>query len=133
MAVLLAGAAWAGLVGWLILRALRQFRAHRALSPGGPARDGVAQALGAVAIIVPARNEAGNIGECLAGLSAQRGLAAGSSITVVDDGSQDGTGEVVRRVASADPRNSLVGAGPFPAGWVGKAHACRCVAMLGEF
>jgi chlorobactene glucosyltransferase len=75
-------------------------------------------------IIVPARNEAENIGKCLAGLSAQRALAAGSSITVVDDGSRDATAALVARAASADPRIALVEAGPLPAGWMGKPHAC---------
>src|SRR5215210_19940 len=99
MAVLLAGAVWAGLIGWLILRAVTQFQAHRAVPFGGPA-PGASDSPGhRVAIIVPARNEALNIGPCLSGLSAQRGLAAGSSIIVVDDGSRDGTAEAVRQAA----------------------------------
>lgn len=132
MAVLLAGLAWACLIGWLILRAVRQFEAHRAVSLGRPAPDGLARARGTVAIIVPARNEVGNIEICLAGLSAQRGLAAGSSITVVDDASQDGTAEAVRRAALSDARISLIEAGPLAAGWMGKPHACWRGAVPGN-
>jgi chlorobactene glucosyltransferase len=122
MPALLAGAAWVCLIGWLIVRAVRQFRAHRAVSLGGPA--GTEHASGPVAIIVPARNEAANIGKCLAGLSAQCGVPAGSSIAVIDDGSEDATHEIAREAASADPRLSLMEAGPLPIGWLGKPHAC---------
>jgi len=122
MAVLLAGGVWACLIGWLLLRLLRQFRTHRAASLGPP--NGTPASLPAVAIIVPARNEIANIGTCLAGLTAQRGLSGGLSIIVVDDGSQDGTGEVVARSARDDPRIELIGSGDLPAGWMGKPHAC---------
>src|SRR5205823_2818427 len=103
-------------------RLLRQFRTHRAASLGPP--NGTPASLPAVAIIVPARNEIANIGTCLAGLTAQRGLSGGLSIIVVDDGSQDGTGEVVARSARDDPRIELIGSGDLPAGWMGKPHAC---------
>jgi chlorobactene glucosyltransferase len=121
MVLLLAGAAWAGLVGWLILRAVRQFRVHAAARLGIAAPDAVSTD---VAIIVPARNEIANIGSCLRGLSAQRGLGSASSITVVDDGSQDGTGQAVRRAAREDSRIFCIEAGPLPDGWMGKPHAC---------
>jgi chlorobactene glucosyltransferase len=124
MAVLLAGAAWAGLILWLVMRMLRQLAAHRATSLDGVASPAAAPPLPEVAIIVPARNEIANIAECLAALSAQRGLSAGSSITVVDDGSQDGTGAAVAAAARHDPRIALVAAGRLPPGWMGKPHAC---------
>jgi len=122
MAALLAGGVWVGVIGWLMLRLLRQFRIHRATSLGRPA--GAAVSPPAVAIIVPARNEIANIETCLAGLTAQRDLTANSSIIVVDDGSQDGTAEAVARIAHGDPRIALIEAGNLPAGWMGKPHAC---------
>jgi hypothetical protein len=74
-----------------------------------------------VTVVLPVRNEREQVGECLAALLDQRGVAD-LRIVVVDDGSTDGTAEVVR--APADPRVRLVDAGPPPPGWLGKAHAC---------
>ncbi len=74
-----------------------------------------------VTVVVPARDEAGTIGGCLATLLDQRGIPD-LVVVVVDDGSTDGTADVVR--AGADPRVRLVAAGPLPAGWLGKPHAC---------
>jgi chlorobactene glucosyltransferase len=120
MPVLLCGLVWAGLVGYLLFRALRQFRAFRATALPPPSNPAVT----AVSIIVPARNEIDNIARCLHGLTQQQGLAAGSSIIVVDDGSEDGTAAAVEQhVAGALPI-SLSAAGPLPEGWVGKPHAC---------
>ena len=70
MAALLAGAVWACLIGWLMLRLLGQFRTYRATSLDFP--EGAPAFLPAVAVIVPARNEIANIKTCLAGLTAQR-------------------------------------------------------------
>ena len=122
MAALVAGVVWAGLVAWLLLRIMRQSAAHRIMSLSRLAND-AAPAAADVAIIVPARNEIANIADCLATLSAQRGLGD-LRIIVVDDGSQDGTGAAVGHAATADPRIALVDAGRLPAGWMGKPHAC---------
>ena len=121
MPALLTGAIWAGLVLYLLSRALRQFRAHRVTTLVAPAR---AVSSAPVSIIVPARNEIHNIETCLQGLGAQEGLPGGFSITVVDDNSEDGTAAAVeRQVALACPV-TLVSAGALPEGWVGKPHAC---------
>lgn len=128
---LLAGAAWALLIGWLIQRMLRQLAAHRANSLDAVA--GTAdECFGDVEIVVPARNEARNIGACLAGLAAQRGLGADFSIMVVDDGSQDATARIVAEMALDDPRIALIEAGPLPPGWFGKSHACWRGACAGS-
>ena len=74
-----------------------------------------------VTVVLPVRNEREQVGECLAALLDQRGVAD-LRIVVVDDGSTDGTADAVRAVA--DPRVRLVDAGPLPPGWLGKAHAC---------
>jgi chlorobactene glucosyltransferase len=130
VAALLAGAVWAGLIGWLILRLLRQFRIHRAASLGDP--TDVPSSLPSVAIIVPARDEIGNIATSLTGLTAQCGLTGGLSIAVVDDGSQDGTGQAVARAGRDDPRIELIDPGNLPAGWMGKPHACWQGALRSE-
>ena len=74
-----------------------------------------------VTVVVPVRDEADQVGGCLAALLDQRGVPD-LRVVVVDDGSTDGTADVVRAVA--DPRVRLVPAPPLPPGWLGKPHAC---------
>lgn len=74
-----------------------------------------------VTVVVPARDEEEQIGGCLAALLDQRGVPD-LRVVVVDDGSADGTADVVAAVA--DPRVRLVRAAPPPPGWLGKPHAC---------
>jgi hypothetical protein len=45
-------------------------------------------------------------------------------LVILDDGSTDRTAEIVREIASTDPRLRLVAGKPLPAGWCGKQHAC---------
>jgi glycosyltransferase involved in cell wall biosynthesis len=72
-------------------------------------------------IVVPARDEAGNIAACLATLQAQD--YPNFEIIVVDDRSRDHTAEIVRGLAAADPRIRLVQVTELPSGWFGKPHA----------
>ena len=121
MAALVLGALWLLLVLYLLSRALRQFRAHRkAILCAAPAAPRTAS----VAIVVPVRNELANIATCLDGLLVQRGLTVGSSLTIVDDGSEDGTAEIVQRRIDEGEQVRLISAGALPDGWVGKPHAC---------
>jgi len=71
-----------------------------------------------VTALVPARDEADVIGECLAGLAAQ---GPGLRVVVVDDRSADGTAAAVR--AAGLDRLTLVAGAPLPAGWSGKVWA----------
>lgn len=75
-----------------------------------------------VSVIVPARDEAANIGDCLAALRASPGEAI--EILVVDDHSTDATPAIVAAHAAEDPRVRLVTPPPLPPGWAGKPHAC---------
>lgn len=76
-----------------------------------------------VSIIVPARNESVNISVCVASLL--NSLYPKSEIIVVDDGSVDGTGDIVRILAEhAGGRLRLVEGEPLPEGWLGKPWAC---------
>ena len=70
-----------------------------------------------VSVIIPARNEAANLGPCLASLVTQAGVDA--EIIVVDDNSTDGTADVARHFAGVE----VVDAGALPPGWSGKCHA----------
>lgn len=76
-----------------------------------------------VSVIVPARNEAKNIGACVASLMAQDYPLF--EIIVLEDRSEDGTAEVVGQVAAGDSRVRLIHGGPLPDGWAGKPWACR--------
>jgi hopene-associated glycosyltransferase HpnB len=77
----------------------------------------------AVAVVVPARDEAPLIGQTLRSLLAQD-YAGPLRIIVVDDGSRDGTGELVRRMAADSAGRLTVLAGkPRPLGWSGKLWA----------
>lgn len=121
MLALCCGALWAGLVGYLLSRVIRQFRAHRSTVL---VRSAALADKPKVSIIIPVRNEIDNIGGCLAGVEAQLGLGAGSEIIVVDDGSEDGTGAAVQHLIGAGHALKLKPAGLLPPGWVGKPHAC---------
>jgi len=70
-----------------------------------------------VSIIVPARNEEASLGDCLASLTTQTGVAF--EIIVVDDGSTDRT----REIAHSFARVRVISAGPLPNGWTGKNNA----------
>lgn len=79
-----------------------------------------------VSILIPARNEAANIGAALEAARASEGVPV--EIVVMDDGSSDGTAEIARAHAAIDPRVRLATAPPLPPGWSGKNHACQRLA-----
>ncbi len=74
----------------------------------------------ATTVLLPVRDERHNVLDCLETLLAQ---TAAPQVRVVDDGSTDGTADLVRQRAAGEPRLSLLAAGPLPAGWRGKVHA----------
>lgn len=77
-----------------------------------------------VSVIVPARNEARNIERVLTSLAASD--YPDFEVIVVDDGSEDGTGELARGVAPGNAHRIRVLAGAkVPAGWLGKPWACH--------
>ena len=73
-------------------------------------------------VLIPARNEAANIEECLQGLLAQSTIlpALDFTLLVLDDASDDGTDVIVARIASCDARVQLIQGKPIAAGWAGK-------------
>ncbi|HEX9893509.1 MAG TPA: glycosyltransferase family 2 protein [Gemmatimonadales bacterium] len=75
-----------------------------------------------VSVIVPARNESGNINRLLTSLRAT--TYSPVEIVVVDDRSTDDTAARVEAHAKADPRVRLVRGEPLPPGWFGKPWAC---------
>jgi chlorobactene glucosyltransferase len=84
-----------------------------------------------VSVIVPARDEAMNIYTCLSSLTGSRYPAF--EVVVIDDGSEDGTGEIARKMAPGNARQVRVVEGSaLPPGWLGKPWACAQGARLSE-
>ena len=74
-----------------------------------------------LSVVVPARDEASAIGRAVGSLLAQD--YPDFEIIVVDDRSTDATGDVVRELATNDPRVQALRVTDLPAGWLGKNHA----------
>jgi chlorobactene glucosyltransferase len=112
---------WLLAVVWLIYRAMRQSEALPTIqaAPSPPA-----EIAPSVAMIVPARNEAANIGTCVAALMGQRYPAGRLKLFVVDDQSNDGTAAIARRVADGEDRLDVLRTPLLPPHWTGKCHAC---------
>ncbi len=75
-----------------------------------------------VTVIVPARNEAAGIAECVDSVLRSRDVSL--RIVVVNDGSTDATADIVRELARRDERLLLLEADLLRTGWNGKQHAC---------
>lgn len=76
-----------------------------------------------VSVIIPARNEAHNIGRCLDGILAQQ--YAPCEVIVVDDASSDATPQILAAYARNHAHISVLQSGELPPGWLGKPHACQ--------
>jgi 4,4'-diaponeurosporenoate glycosyltransferase len=72
-------------------------------------------------IVIPARNEAAVLPLLLGDLAADEIAVDGRRIIVVDDGSDDGTGELARSFSGV----TVIDAPPLPDGWTGKSWACH--------
>ncbi len=105
----------AGVLGVLAFNVRHGVRGRSAEGLSAPAR---------VSVLVPARNEEGNLALLLPSVLMQRGVEF--ELVVVDDASEDGTWAVLE--AHADPRLVPVRSAGPPAGWVGKTHALHTAA-----
>lgn len=73
-----------------------------------------------ISVMIPARNEAHNIGRLMDSLIAQS--YPDFEVIVYDDGSEDATPDVLSRYSIHPNVHVMRGEGP-PAGWLGKVHA----------
>jgi chlorobactene glucosyltransferase len=112
----------------LILRAIRQ---RDLLPPPHPAAHFDAGAP-KIEIIVPTRDEAVNITPCLDGLLAQDYPAGRLKVAVIDDGSSDGTPDIVAARARQRAGLTLSRAPALAEGWTGKCQACWIAALAAE-
>jgi chlorobactene glucosyltransferase len=88
--------------------------------PTLPAQTGTGSNVPLVSIILPVRNQAGTVSDCVSSLV---GLEyPNREIIVVDGGSTDGTRELVQKFAH---EITVVDEEPLPVGWVGKNWACH--------
>lgn len=76
-----------------------------------------------VSVMIPARDEEDNIGDCLESLMKQD--YPNYEVLVLDDNSDDKTAEIVTEMAARDNRITLLRGKPLPEGWAGKPHACQ--------
>jgi chlorobactene glucosyltransferase len=76
-----------------------------------------------ISVLVPSRNEAHNIEGCLKSLLAQK--YANFEVLALDDESEDGTAEILERLAVNESRLKVLRGRPLPEGWAGKQWACH--------
>lgn len=107
-------------LGFVLFNAVAWTRG-RALS----AAEGAAP--GGVSVLIPARDEVANIEGCVRAADAVRGPV--SEIIVYDDGSRDGTGDILSALESEVPRLRVIRGGDLPDGWVGKPYALHRLSM----
>jgi cellulose synthase/poly-beta-1,6-N-acetylglucosamine synthase-like glycosyltransferase len=74
-------------------------------------------------VVIAARDEEARIEQTIRRLLAQRDVQA--EFIVVDDRSQDRTGEILQRLAQEDSRVKVKRVDVLPDGWLGKCHACH--------
>ena len=77
--------------------------------------------LPALTVIAAAKDEARHIEEAARSLLAQE--YPGIGFLIMDDRSTDGTGGILSRLASEDPRLHTLRVDSLPDGWIGKCHA----------
>lgn len=94
------------------------------LDPAGRPGEGAPR----LSVCVPARNEAGRVGTCVA--SALASEYEPLEVVILDDRSEDGTGDEARSAGDGDPRLRVVAGVEPPAGWAGKPWACRQAAEV---
>jgi chlorobactene glucosyltransferase len=110
-------------LGVLLLIALSNLRGWRRLAAY---RRPPAQPAPRVSVLIPARNEAANVGPCVRSLLAQD--YPDYEVLVLDDESGDRTVDVLMSLPR-DPRLRVLHGAPLPVGWQGKNWACHQLAQ----
>lgn len=118
---------WLGLILFEVFWA----RFPSELPPTAVGAPGPSPDLPSVSVIVPARNEASNIVACVRSIA--ESTYPDFEIIVVDDRSDDATGELARSVPAGNARRIVVIDGEaLPDAWLGKPWACHQGSTLAE-
>jgi chlorobactene glucosyltransferase len=96
----------------LNLRGLKKLRCNDKVSEPAPL----------ISVLIPARDEEGNIATCLGSLQKQD--YPNFEILVLDDNSSDNTATMVEQIVAKDSRIQLLRGAPLPEDWAGKPFAC---------
>jgi len=76
-----------------------------------------------ISVLIPCRNEQDNIGNCLDSFLQQ--TYSNIEIIVLDDDSDDDTGNILAQYMASFPNISVIQGKPLPEGWTGKNWACH--------
>ncbi|MBT8447015.1 MAG: glycosyltransferase [Gammaproteobacteria bacterium] len=117
--LLVLSACWAALAA-AFLTAVGRIYLHREQLPEAR-RNG---SLPRLSLVIPARDEEANIGECLQCITRLDYPEGEFEVIVVDDNSTDATASIVDEYAARDKRIRRISAPALPEGWMGKSHAC---------
>jgi chlorobactene glucosyltransferase len=112
-------------VACLVLVALSNWRVLRRLD-----RYGLPVRTPRVSVLVPARDEEAQIGDCVRSLLAQE--HPDFEVVVLNDHSTDRTGEILAALASGDARLRVLAGADLPPGWLGKHWACQQLAEASD-
>jgi len=80
-----------------------------------------------VSVLIPARNEERCIEACVRSVCEQSYTTM--QVLVLDDGSSDGTSDILARLSREFPGLEVLQGTPLPPGWVGKSWACHQLAQ----
>ena len=120
----LALVSWLAALAWLLAAGLLWRASRRMLSlADAPDVGEDGETLPGVSVIVALRNEAPAIERTIRSLLAQR--IPSLEVIAVDDRSEDGSGEILERLAREDARLKVVRVKTLPRHWLGKNHACH--------
>jgi len=128
--LILQAMAWVPAAGLALLLLLLEQRVGRAPRLRAAAAPPASDPDLFLRVVIPAYNEADNIGDCVRAVLASDDPGVPWQLVVIDDGSSDNTAALASEAFGSDGRASLLEAGPRPTGerWVGKNWAASIAA-----